>query len=114
MIGEVKGCSLSMANTPNDLTGANVVTNKDICKVLDYFRYKPATTLDCAIDTGILRNSITWYVATLEKEALLQAVCRKPDKQTGFIANYYSSDPSLWAKHVPTELNLFTDSDFEV
>ena len=46
--------------TPNPL--AKIQREKDICKVLDYFRYKVGTSLDVALQTGILRNSFTWYI----------------------------------------------------
>lgn len=86
---------------------AKVCNPKDINKVLDYFRYKDGTTLDCKIATGILRNSITWYVAQLEQLGLLQAVSVKPDAHTGFKAKYYSADPSKWIKRKPIQLSLF-------
>lgn len=58
----VKG---SHNDRPNNNT-AKVGDSKDITKVLAYFRYKVATTLDAALDLGMLRNSITWYVRDLE------------------------------------------------
>lgn len=95
-------------------TGAKVgiipETTKDLLKVLEYFRYTTGTTLDCAKDTGILRNSITWYVAMLEKMKLLQAVCLKPDKTTGFNAKHYSADPSNWHRQVLAEPTLFVEA----
>ena len=91
------------------ISATKVVNSKDINKVLDYFRYKDGTTLDCMIATGVLRNSITWYVAQLEELGLLQAVCVKPDTHTGFKAKYYSADPSKWNQHKPKELALFKE-----
>lgn len=86
---------------------AKVSVSKDINKILDYFRYKTGTTLDAMIDTGILRNSITWYVSQLEKLGLLQAVFIRPDNHTGYKAKYYSADPNKWRNHIPVELSLF-------
>ena len=85
---------------------------KDISKVCAFFRYTTGTTLDAAIATGILRNSITWYVAQLEDMGLIQAVRRLPDKHTGRMAKHYSAQPSLWHQAVvkrqqPIQLELF-------
>lgn len=88
---------------------AKVGNEKDLCKVFDYFRYKVGTSLDCALDLGILRNSITWYIDELEKLGELQAVCRRLDRTTGFPAKHYSADRSLWKKKEPRELDLFSD-----
>lgn len=92
---------------------AKVHTTKDISKVCAFFRYTMGTTLDAAIATGILRNSITWYVAQLEELGLLQAVRRQPDKHTGRIAKHYSAQPSLWhqakiEQPQPIQLELFS------
>ena len=91
---------------------AKVLGSKDITKVCAFFRYKTGTTLDAAIATGILRNSITWYVAQLEDMGLIQAVQRLPDKHTGRMAKHYSAQPSLWHQAVvkrqqPIQLELF-------
>jgi len=88
-------------------TAAKVGKEKGLCKVLAYFRYKVGTSLDAALDLGILRNSITWYIDELEKMNMLQAVCRRADKTTGFMAKHYSADRSLWKRNVPQELDLF-------
>lgn len=81
-------------------TGAKVgkfsEISKDSLKVLEYFRYTTGTSLDCAKATGILRNSITWYIAMLEKMQLLEVVCVSPDRTTGFHAKHYSADPTTW------------------
>lgn len=86
---------------------AKVGNSKDICKVLDYFRYKVGTTLDCALATGILRNSITWYVQDLIDEGLLQSIGRRKDATTGYQSNHYSADKSKWVHRVPVQLSLF-------
>ncbi len=84
---------------------------KDMTKVLEYFRYKTETTLSCAVETGILRNSITYYVSFLEHAGLLQAVAVEPDRRTGFHAKHYSSDPKKWGKPRYVELSLFDRKD---
>lgn len=103
-------------SAPQD-TGAKVGNiseiTKDSLKVLEYFRYTTGTTLDCAKATGVLRNSITWYVAEFEKLRLLQAVCVKPDVQTGFKAKHYSADPSQWARVPASEQSLFQESEMK-
>lgn len=80
---------------PNPL--AKIQQEKDICKVLDYFRYKVGTTLDAAFATCVLRNSITYYVRELEHMGLLRAVCRKRDRNTGYMAKHYSADKGKWS-----------------
>ncbi len=79
---------------------------KDLWRVLDFFRYTTGTTLDCAKSTGILRNSITWYVVYLERENLLAAISVRPDRTTGRRAKHYSADKSLWAKQPVCELSF--------
>lgn len=88
-------------------TGTKVAREKDICKVLDYFRYKVGTTLDCALATDILRNSITWYVQDLINEGLLQSIGRKKDVTTGYQANHYTADKSKWVHRGPVQLSFF-------
>ena len=90
-----------------DLTGAKVRQEKDIEKVLDYFRYTVGTTLDCMFATSILRNSITWYVHSLERLGLLQAIYVAPDRRTHFMAKHYSADPSKWVNKPDSQLSLF-------
>lgn len=81
--------------------GTKIAKEKDIIKVYEFFRYTVGTTLDCALATGILRNSITWYIQDLIDEGLLQSIGRSKDATTGYPANHYSADRSKW-----TELNL--------
>lgn len=88
-------------------TGTKVAREKDICKVLGYFQYKVGTTLDCALATGILRNSITWYIADLIDEGLLQSIGRIKDATTGYQANHYTADRSKWVQRSPVQLSLF-------
>ena len=90
-----------------NLTGAKVRQEKDIEKVLDFFRYTVGTTLDCMFSTGILRNSVTWYVHDLERLGLLQAIYKARDKRTHFMAKHYSADPSKWVNKPDTQLSLF-------
>ena len=97
------------ANATPTTTDTKVTYQKDIDKVYEFFRYTIGTTLDCAIATGVLRNSITYYVADLENLDLLKAVHKAPDSTTGRIAKHYSADPEEW-KHLPTgyvQLDLF-------
>lgn len=90
------------------LTGAKVQQEKDIEKVLDFFRYKVGTTLDCMFATGVLRNCITWYVRDLERLGLLQAIYIAKDRRTHFYAKHYSADPAKWAQGKPdAQLSLF-------
>ena len=90
-----------------NLTGAKVHNPTDVAKVLDYFRYTTGTTLDCMFATGILRNCITWYVHSLERLGLLQAIYVAPDRRTHFMAKHYSADPSKWVNKPDSQLSLF-------
>lgn len=76
----------------------NVHNPKDLAKVFEYFRYKVGTSLDAMLATGILRSSITWYIAQLEDAGLLQAIYIAKDKHTGFRAKHYSADTAKWPK----------------
>ena len=92
-----------------NLTGAKVHNPTDLAKVLDYFRYTTGTTLDCMFDTGVLRNSITYYVRDLEAMGLLQAIYVAPDKRTHFMAKHYSADPAKWVEKHDMQLPLFEE-----
>lgn len=83
------------------------INRTDLYKVLDYFHHNVGSTLDAAIATGVLRNSITWYVSKLEKEGLLKVVCIKHDRTTGYMAKHYSAAPSRWRCQVVRQLSLF-------
>lgn len=97
------------------IPSAKVHQEKDIAKLLLYFRYTTATTLDAMLATGILRNSITWYVRDLERLGELQAVCVKPDRHTKRMAKYYSADRNKWPqKPLKRELCLFDFNGEEV
>ena len=99
---------LSQPDCPAKLNNLNGKT-KDLVRVLQFFRYKVGTSLDCAIETGILRNSITWYVLDLEKLKMLQAIRKAKDATTGFLAKHYSANPSLWRKPMWMQGELFTE-----
>lgn len=75
---------------------AKVQHIKDIYKCCEFFHYTIGTTLDCAKTTGILRNSITWYVRDLMKLGILKVVCIQLDATTGRRAKHYSSNPNKW------------------
>lgn len=87
--------------------GTKITKEKDIFKVLEYFQYKVGTTLDCALATGILRNSITWYIKDLIAEGMIQSIGRSKDATTGYPANHYSADRSKWVHRGPVQLSLF-------
>ena len=82
---------------------------KDLTKVLEYFHYKVGTSLDCALSTGVLRNSITWYIQELEDLGLLQAIKKDKDKTTGFRAKHYSANKSLWPKPSFRQLTIWEE-----
>ena len=79
----------------------------DLNRVLEYYRYNVGSTLDAAKATGILRNSITWHVARLKKDGLIQVVCIKSDLTTGYMAKHYSAVSSQWESKSAEQLSLF-------
>lgn len=89
------------------IDNAKISISKDIEKVLEYFRYTTGTTLDVMLATGVLRNSVTWYVRELEELGLLQAITRKADSHTGRLAKYYSANPDMWVRKKSRQLSLF-------
>lgn len=90
-------------------TTTKIEEEKDITKVLNYFRYTTGTTLDCFFATGILRNCITWYVQDLERMGLLQVIFIGRDQRTHFLAKHYSADPSKWEEKPDAQLSLFKE-----
>lgn len=100
-------------NTPDLKLAAKVVNNdgntKDLAKVLEYFRYTTATTLMCFLATGILRNSVTWYVSFLEKAGMLRVVHKAADPFTGKMAKYYTADETKFPKVQCVQLDLFKE-----
>ena len=111
MEGKEKGATLS--NTPNSKNNTEAKVQKipdvgkDMSIVLDYFRCISGTSLDCSLSTGILRNSVTFHIDTLQKLGLIQVVKIAPDKHTGYKAKYYSADPARWQKPKFVQLSLF-------
>lgn len=95
------------ANATPSTHSAKIGNEKDITKVFEYFRYKTGTTLDCMLATGVLRNSITWYVRDLERMGELQAVCRKKDIHTKRLAKYYSANKDDWKPSKYIQLDIF-------
>lgn len=84
----------------NYLCGTKVHNPKDITKCLEFFHYTTGTTLDCSISTGILRNSITWYVKELTDMGLLFVATIGKDLHTGRLAKHYSADARCRRKEV--------------
>lgn len=95
------------ANATPSTHNAKVDNSKDITKVFEFFQYTTGTTLDCMLATGVLRNSITWYVRDLERMGELQAVCRKKDVHTRRLAKYYSANKDEWKPSKYVQLNIF-------
>ena len=109
-----KEMGLTSSHTPSNAKNnteakvqKNPDTHKDMTVVLDYFRCISGTSLDCSLSTGILRNSVTFHIDTLQKLGLIQVVKIAPDKHTGYKAKYYSADPARWQKPKFVQLSLF-------
>ena len=71
------------------------------------FLEKPKTTLMAALETGVLRNCITWYVAEMEAEGRIQVIRKGKDPFTHFTAGFYSTDDDLFVKSKVKQLSLF-------
>ena len=71
------------------------------------FLEKPKTTLMVALETGVLRNCITWYVAEMEEKGLIQVIQKGFDPFTGFKAGFYSTNKSLFDKPKVKQPDLF-------
>lgn len=114
MRNEIRVASTTTQNNTTKClsNAAKVADKKDICKVWRYFSLYVGTTLDAAHATGILRNSITYYVADLERMNMLQAIYKRPDRTTGYMAKYYSADKSKWVA-IPEnkQLSLFGEGE---
>ena len=111
---KVVGTTTQKENTiQSSINGvANVPKEKDIDKICTFFRYNTGTTLDAMLATGVLRNSITWYVTDLMRWGLLQVVGIHSDIHTGRKAQYYSANPSLWKHSEKHDLPLFKEEAF--
>ncbi len=105
-----KGAS-TIAPAPTTKDRTNVANysqkEKDLSRVLEYFQYKVGTSLDCAISTKILRNSITWYIRSLEDMGLLMSVKKDKDQTTGFRAKFYSANQNEWPSNRWVQLNIW-------
>lgn len=84
---------------------------KDFKRIYFWFKKNVGTTLDAALATGILRNSITYYVDHLETAGLLQAIHKDYDKTTHRIAKHYTANQTLWAKPKYVQLSLFDEGE---
>ena len=93
-------------------SSAKIQKDSDLSIVLEYFKYTTGTTLDCMFATGVLRNSITWYVDYAVKEGMLQVVKIAPDSHTGHKAGYYSADRKQWKRTPMKPLCLFNEESF--
>lgn len=87
--------------------------SKDLVRLLAYFAIQPSTTLDAMLGTGILRNSITWYVDYAEHAGFIKTVFKGKDKHTNRVAKYYSSNPKDWKNKTVKEPNLFDNINTE-
>ncbi len=91
-----------------DLT-AKIDKPKQISIILEYFRNNIGTSLDAAIATHILRNSVTWIICQLEDLGMIQAINRKPDQHTHRKAKHYSANRELWHHGQPQQLQFNFD-----
>ena len=89
---------MNTLQTIRELEAAALDTSRDLWRVWEYFYTHTGTTLDCAFDTGILRNCITVYVIRLEERGLIEVMYKAKDRRTGWPAKHYSSDPEKWKR----------------
>lgn len=90
-----------------DSNDAKVVKEKDITKLVNYLSLYDSTTLTASLETGIMRCSICYYIADLERIGIIGVVCRKPDPTTHRMAKYYSANPSHWARPKWVQLKIW-------
>ena len=94
---------------------AKLVNPSELCNgeslVYEYFTHFVGTTLDCCLATGVLRNSITYFVDNLEKQGRLGVVRFAPDRHTGYTAKYYSTRKELWMVYQPQRQLSFNFSE---
>lgn len=105
-VGNPKASKLDIHTTNLQYSDKNC---KDVERVLEYFQYNIGTSLDCAMATGILRNSITYYISCLIELGLLGIVRRDKDRTTRHWAFHYSADVSLWQKRRWVQRKLWED-----
>lgn len=67
----------------------------DIDKLLEFFTRTSATTLEAMAGTGILRNSITYYVRHLERNGSIVVIGKRLDRLTGRPAKVYTAAPAI-------------------
>lgn len=60
-------------------------------EIIDFFQrnYRPVSSLDIALGTGILRNSVTYHISFFQKENIIFSVGKKRDKTTHYLAKHY-------------------------
>lgn len=97
-----EGQSIDFAKLTNPEGNPN-----DLKAVFNWFERNVGTTLDAMFATGILRNSITYYVAHLENAGLLQPIKKDFDRTTHRLAKHYTANKSLWLKQRYVQLQLF-------
>jgi len=71
------------------------------------FMEHPKTMLMVSIETGILRANICRYVATMEEKGQIQVIRKGYCPYTHFMAGFYSTDETLFAKSHVQQLTLF-------
>jgi hypothetical protein len=84
---------------------------KDLERIYLWYKENVGTTLDAALATGILRNSITYYVDHLECAKKLQAIYKDYDKTTHKMAKHYTANQTLWTKPKYVQLSLFEEGE---
>lgn len=106
---------IKMFATTNVENGIEICKNRgrDFRLTLEYFCKHIGTSLDCAFETGILRNSITYYIQHLERAGLLRAMYKAPDSRTGCKAKHYSANPAYWYNYECNNLKSNGNEDKE-
>jgi len=75
--------------------------------VYQSFMERPKTMLMVCIDTGIMRENICRYVATMEEQGLIQIIKKGYCPYTHYVAGFYSTDKDLFTKSNVQQLNIF-------
>jgi len=77
--------------------------------VYQSFMKRPKTMLMVCVETGIMRENICRYVASMKEQEKIQVIRKGYDPHTGYIAEYYSTNGDLFTKSNVQQLNLFSN-----
>lgn len=75
--------------------------------IYNAFTVKPMTMKEVDVYTGIMRENVCRHVDTLHNQGRIAVIRKRKCSITGWIANEYTTNPSLFP--IDNQLNLFCD-----